>query len=255
VDEASRAPAIGGISLGDFPCVVLENRWHQLQIEDRNMEFTGCRLAGLIFGHPEVIEVFDQRLAPTGGTAEAAVDEETDEAEATALRKAEAARRPKPPKTPEPPRPTQPFLIVATEIREDMKAQTAQLPAGEIAKLIGERWRKLGPVKQARYAVATAQPASKRGKGATGRPRKRRTLSSLRVEILDRRRRRAARGRSEQVPLRRSRSRIGIFQIRQVFVRSPTKSRLQRPIMTTDLHQPECPTLHAFGRISTTTES
>jgi hypothetical protein len=57
------------------------------------VEFTGYRLASLIFAHPEVIEVFDQRDAPTDEAADAAVDEEeTDEAEATAIRKAEAAR-------------------------------------------------------------------------------------------------------------------------------------------------------------------
>jgi hypothetical protein len=50
-----------GISLDDFPPVVLKNRWHQFPIEDRNTEFTGYPLAGLIFGHREVIDVLDQR--------------------------------------------------------------------------------------------------------------------------------------------------------------------------------------------------
>jgi hypothetical protein len=149
-----------GISLGDFPSVVLNNRWQQLQIEDRNTEFTGCRLAGLIFGHPRVIEVFDQRDAPT------------DEAEAADLQGAEAARPPKPPKAPEPPRPKQPFLIFATEVRNDMRAQNPKLSAAEIGKLIGERWRKLTPAKQAQSVAGAAPPASKRGKGATGRSRK-----------------------------------------------------------------------------------
>jgi hypothetical protein len=45
-----------------------------------------------------------------------------------------------------------------------MKAQNAELPAAEIAELIGERWRRLGPVKQARCVAAAAPPASKRGK-------------------------------------------------------------------------------------------
>jgi hypothetical protein len=62
-----------GISLGDFPPVVLKNRWHQLQTEDRSTEFTGYHLQGLIFGRPEVIGVFDQRDAPTDEAAEAAV--------------------------------------------------------------------------------------------------------------------------------------------------------------------------------------
>jgi hypothetical protein len=53
--------------------VVLKNRWHQLQIEDRNMEFMGLSLAGLIFGRSEVIEVFDQRDAPSDEAADAAV--------------------------------------------------------------------------------------------------------------------------------------------------------------------------------------
>jgi hypothetical protein len=46
-----------GIAMGDFPSVVLKNRWHQLRIEDRNAEFTFYRSAGFIFGCPEVIEV------------------------------------------------------------------------------------------------------------------------------------------------------------------------------------------------------
>ena len=159
--------------MGDFPSVVLKNRWHQLQIEDRNTEFTGYRLAGLIFGRPEVIEVFDQRDAPSDEAAEAAVDEEeTDEAEAADLQRAEAARRPKPPKAPEPPRPKQPFLFFAAEIRSDIRAQNPKLSAAEIGKLIGERWRKFTPAKQAQYVAAAAPPASKRGKAATGRPRK-----------------------------------------------------------------------------------
>jgi hypothetical protein len=50
-------------------------------------------LAGLIFGHPQVVEVFDQRDVPTGEAAEASVDEEeTDEAEAADLQRAEEAR-------------------------------------------------------------------------------------------------------------------------------------------------------------------
>jgi hypothetical protein len=101
-------------------------------------------LAGLIFGRPEVIEVFDQRDAPSDETADAAVDEEeAGEAEAADLQRAEAAHRPKPPKALEPQRPKQPFLIFVTEIRSDIRA-----------------------------SLAAAPPASNRGKGATGRPRK-----------------------------------------------------------------------------------
>jgi hypothetical protein len=174
--------------MGGLPSVVLRNRWHQLQVEDRDVEFTGYRLADLIFGHQEVIEVFDQRDAPTDEAAEAAVDEEeTDEAEAAGIREAERARRPKPPKAPEPLRPKQPCLIFATEIRNDMRAQNPKLSSAEqIGKLIGDRWRKLTPAKQAPYVAAAAPPASKRRKGATWRPRKKRARSSLQVQILDR---------------------------------------------------------------------
>jgi hypothetical protein len=152
---------------------VLKNRWHQLQIEDRNAEFTFYRSAGFIFGRPEVIEVFDQRDAPSDDAAEAVVDEEeADEAEAADLHRAEALRRLKPPKAPEPPRQKQSFHIFASELRNDIKAQNPKLSAGEIARLIGERWRKLPPAKLARYVAAAAPPTSKRGKGATGRPKK-----------------------------------------------------------------------------------
>jgi hypothetical protein len=36
------------------------------------------------------------------------------------------------------------------EIRSDIKEQNPKLSAGEIAKVIGERWRKLTTTKQAR---------------------------------------------------------------------------------------------------------
>jgi hypothetical protein len=173
--------------MGDFPSVVLKNRWHQLEVEYRNTEFTGYRLAGLIFGRLEVIEVFDQRDARTDEAAEAGVDEdEEDEAEATDLERAEAARRPKPPKAPEPPRPKEPLLIFATEIRNDMRAQNPKLSAAEIGKLIGGRWRKLTPAKQARYVAAAAPPGIEPREGSDGPPEEEVSKFGSEVEILDR---------------------------------------------------------------------
>ena len=161
------AELLTNLGLGDFPTTVLKNRWQQLQIEDRNAEFTCYRSAGLIFGRPEVIAVYDHRDEPTDEAAEGAVQEdEADEAEA-------AARRPPAPIVPAPPpRPGQPFLIFQQEIRSDIKAQNPSAKPTEIAKLIGQRWKELSAKKRARYEALAAPSASKRGKGATGRPKK-----------------------------------------------------------------------------------
>ena len=106
----------------------------------------------------------DDPAEPTDEAAEGAVQE--DEAEA-------AARRPPAPIVPPPPpRPGQPFLIFQQEIRSDIKAQNPSAKPTEIAKLIGQRWKELSAKKRARYEALAAPSASKRGKGATGRPKK-----------------------------------------------------------------------------------
>jgi hypothetical protein len=48
-----------------------------------------------------------------------------------------------------------------------MRAQNPQFPAAEIAKLIGERWRKLGPVQKGCTCTEAREGAT-----GTARPRK-----------------------------------------------------------------------------------
>jgi hypothetical protein len=176
--------------LKGIPALLLKNRWTQLEINQRNMDFIAFNAGHFQLDHPEVMTIFppDENDDEAAG---AAVDEEDplDEAYEGPNLGDETGAIDRPAggedsSDAEPvigaavvavqPLGATPWLVFAAENRQSVKRANPRLANNEVTAKLSEMWRALSADEQAAYS-AKAGPKPKpsaRGRAATGRPRK-----------------------------------------------------------------------------------
>jgi hypothetical protein len=175
--------------LKGIPALLLKNRWIQLEIK-RNTDFIAFRAGRVQLLHPEAMTIFPPEQNDEEA-AEATVDEEdpldeanegTDPGDRTAAIDQPAGVDDSSDDEPVigaaavavQPLGATAWLVFAAEKRREVRRADPALTNNEVTAKLGVMWRALSAEEQAAYgAKAGPKPkASARGRGATGRPKK-----------------------------------------------------------------------------------